>query len=135
MDCIFCAIESGLAPSHPVYEDEHTVAFMDINPAVEGHVLVIPRRHAADLFELREDEAGPYMTAVLRVAHNVRKALQPDGMNLFQSSGTAAWQSVFHLHVHVLPRRHGDQIAMPGTAGPADHDELARLAAAIRAVE
>lgn len=135
MDCVFCAIEADLAPSHQVYGDEHALAFMDINPSVPGHVLVIPRRHVTDLFGLEEHEAGPYMTAVLRVAHKVRAALAPDGMNLFQSSGTAAWQSVFHLHVHVLPRRHGDQIAMPGTAGPADSGDLAGLAAAIRAVE
>lgn len=135
MDCIFCAIESGLAPSHPVYSDEHAVAFMDINPAVPGHVLVIPRRHAPDLFALPEDEVGDYMRAVHRVARKVRAALAPDGMNLFQSNGTAAWQTVFHLHVHVLPRRHGDTIAVPPHNLPGDQAELARLASAIRAVE
>lgn len=133
MDCIFCAIETGTAPSHPVYEDEHAIAFMDINPVVPGHVLVVPRRHMTDLYGLGEHEAGPYMTAVSRVAHRVNKALNPDGLNLFQSNGVAAWQSVFHLHVHVLPRRHGDELSIPGT--PGDHQELARLAASIRSVE
>lgn len=133
MDCIFCAIEAGLALSHPVYEDPHAIAFMDINPVVPGHVLVVPRRHMPDVFGLGEHEAGPYMTAVSRVAHKVNNALRPDGLNLFQSNGVAAWQSVFHLHVHVLPRRHGDTLELPGK--PGDPDELARLAASIRSVE
>lgn len=134
MDCIFCAIEEGVAPSHPVYSDEHAIAFMDINPAVPGHVLVIPRRHTPDLFGLREDELGPYMTAVHRVARAAREATNADGLNLFQSNGTAAWQTVFHLHFHVLPRRHGDTINIPPSIVPGEPEELARLAASIRAV-
>jgi len=135
MDCIFCAIEAGLAPSHRVYEDADAVAFMDINPAVPGHVLVIPRRHTPDLFGLEEQELAGYFTAVHRVARKAHAALAADGLNLFQSSGTAAWQTVFHLHVHVLPRRHGDTIKFPPHIDPGDPAELARLASAIRAVE
>jgi histidine triad (HIT) family protein len=135
MGCIFCLIEAGQAPSHRVYEDEHALAFMDINPAVPGHVLVIPRRHTPDLFGLEEHEVGPYMTAVHRVARQVRQALTPDGMNLFQSNGVAAWQTVFHLHVHVLPRRLGDSPNLPPKQVPGDAAELARLAAMIRGVE
>jgi len=134
MDCIFCAIEAEQAPCHQVYADDHAVAFMDINPSVPGHVLVIPRRHSPDLFALREEELGTFMTAVHRVARKVRTALDADGLNLFQSNGTAAWQSVFHLHVHVLPRRHGDMIRIPPHIEPGDPEELAQLAASIRAV-
>lgn len=134
MDCIFCAIEAGAAPSHPVYSDEHAIAFMDVNPAVPGHVLVIPRRHTPDIFGLEEAELGPYMTAVHRVARAARQALDADGLNLFQSNGVAAWQTVFHLHFHVLPRRAGDTVNIPPHIVPGDPEELARLAAAIRAV-
>ena len=135
MDCIFCAIEADLAPSHRVYEDPHAVAFMDINPAVPGHVLVIPRRHTPDLFGLEEPELAGYFTAVQRVARKARTALDADGLNLFQSNGTAAWQTVFHLHVHVLPRRHGDTVKFPPHIDAGDPEDLARLASVIRAVE
>lgn len=134
MDCVFCAIEAGAAPSHPVYEDEHAIAFMDINPAVPGHVLVIPRRHTPDIFGLEQAELGPYMAAVDRVARAARQALDADGLNLFQSNGVAAWQTVFHLHFHVLPRKLGDTVNFPPHIVPGDPAELTRLAADIRAM-
>jgi histidine triad (HIT) family protein len=102
--CVFCAIVAGQAPAEVVYEDEHTLAFMDINPAVRGHVLVVPKRHARDIFDVSEEDAGQVMRTVVRVARAVEKALQPDGLNLIQANRRAAMQSVFHFHMHVVPR-------------------------------
>lgn len=134
LGCVFCAIVDGSAPADVVYGDDHAVAFMDIRPMTPGHTLVVPRRHAPDLWGLTEDEIAPFMTAVTRVARQVRDALRPDGLNLLQSNGAAAWQSVFHLHVHVLPRTAGDLPVptMITQAQPGDADERAALAVRIR---
>lgn len=102
--CIFCTIAAGQAPAVVVYEDMHTMAFMDINPATRGHVLVIPKKHARDIFDVDEDEALHVMRTVVRVAKAIDKALQPDGVNLIQANRRAAFQSVYHFHMHVIPR-------------------------------
>jgi histidine triad (HIT) family protein len=102
--CIFCAIVAGQAPAVVVYEDAHTMAFMDINPATRGHVLVIPKKHARDIFDVDEEEALYVMRTVVRVAKAIDKALQPDGVNLIQANRRAAFQSVYHFHIHVIPR-------------------------------
>lgn len=102
--CIFCAIVAGQAPAVVVYEDAHTMAFMDINPATRGHVLVIPKKHARDIFDVGEEEALHVMRTVVRVAKAIDRALQPDGVNLIQANRRAAFQSVYHFHMHVIPR-------------------------------
>ena len=102
--CVFCAIVAGQAPAEVVYEDDHTLAFLDIYPANRGHVLVASKRHARDIFEIPEEEAMWVMRAVVRVARAVDKALQPDGLNLIQANRPAAMQTVPHFHVHVSPR-------------------------------
>ena len=130
--CIFCAIAAGQAPAIVVYEDEHTLAFMDINPATRGHVLVIPRRHARDLLDVSEEDLQHVMRTVQRVARAVDGALQPDGINLIQANRIAAFQSVYHFHVHVIPRWFGDGIAPPWRHAPGDPQVLQELGAKIR---
>jgi histidine triad (HIT) family protein len=131
-DCIFCKIVAGEIPSAIVDEDESTVAFMDINPATRGHALVIPRKHAVDLLEIEPDELAAVMLAAQRLAVRVSERLGADGVNLLNSCGNAAWQTVFHFHVHVIPRYAGDPLRLPWIPGPGDPDEIAAAAAALR---
>jgi histidine triad (HIT) family protein len=131
-DCIFCAIAAGEGPAEIVQEDEHTVAFMDINPWTRGHALVIPRRHAKNLFEIDDDELGHVLVATKRLATRIRDTLQCDGINLLNSAEPAAWQTVFHFHVHVIPRYEDDPLQLPGKPLDVDQDELAEVAAEIR---
>src|SRR5437879_3368875 len=116
--CIFCAIVSGQAPAHRVYEDEHAVAFMDINPATDGHTLVVPREHVRDLWDIGEERAEQLMAATVRVAARIRSALKPDGMNVMHATGAAAFQTVFHFHFHVIPRYFNDPIKLPWVPRP-----------------
>jgi histidine triad (HIT) family protein len=131
--CIFCAIAAGRAPAVVVYEDEHTMAFMDINPATRGHVLVIPKKHARDLLDVSAEDLQHVMRTVQRLARAVDQALQPDGVNLIQANRIAAFQSVYHFHVHVIPRWFGDGIAPPWRHAPGDPQALQELAARIKA--
>jgi histidine triad (HIT) family protein len=132
-DCIFCKIVAGELPAHRIDEDEHTVAFLDINPWTRGHALVIPREHTANLWEAPEDAL--YRSAVMaqRVARRLRDRLGADGINLLNSTGSAAWQTVFHLHMHVIPRYEGDPLRLPGEPQQVEGEELAKLAEEIRA--
>jgi histidine triad (HIT) family protein len=130
--CIFCAIATGQAPAIVLYEDEHTVAFMDINPATRGHVLVIPKRHARDLLDVSEEDLQHVMRTVQCMARAVDQALQPDGVNLIQANRIAAFQSVYHFHVHVIPRWFGDGIAPPWRHAPGDPQALRELGAKIQ---
>jgi histidine triad (HIT) family protein len=131
--CIFCAIVEGSAPSETVYADEHTVAFMDINPATDGHTLVIPRTHVRDLWEISETEAARVMEASVRVAALMQRALAPDGMNILHATGAVAFQSVFHFHLHLIPRYVGDPIRLPWVPRPGDRSKIAEMAGKIRA--
>lgn len=132
--CVFCSIVSGTEPAEFVLQDESVVAFMDLHPATEGHVLVLPRRHARDLWEVAAEEAERIMTASLQVARMIRDALAPDGINLVHASGAAAWQDVFHFHLHVIPRYEGDSMVPPWLhKPPADRSVLRALAERIRA--
>jgi histidine triad (HIT) family protein len=108
VDCVFCKIRDGQIPSTRVYEDDRTIAFMDINPLNEGHTLVITRAHAATLFEADEADLRAAIATAKRVAVAIRTALHPDGLNLLQANGAAAFQSVAHFHIHLLPRFTGD---------------------------
>lgn len=132
-DCIFCKIVAGELPCHKVHEDEHTIAFMDIFPACPGHVLVIPKDHHPDLLAMPDDLLGPVMETSRRVALAIAKSQGPDGMNLFQANGVAAGQTVFHFHMHILPRRTGDGVLSSEHGKRAgDHAMLAREAEALR---
>jgi histidine triad (HIT) family protein len=131
-DCIFCKIVAGELPATIVAEDERTIAFMDISPASRGHALVIPRAHATDLHEIDPDELAAVVAAAQRLAARARDNLGAVGVNLLNSCGAAAWQSVFHFHVHVIPRYPGDPLRLPWTPAPGDMDAIAEAAAQLR---
>jgi histidine triad (HIT) family protein len=127
-DCLFCKIVAGEIPSTRVYEDERTIAFMDINPGTEGHLLVIPREHAKDLLEIDpEDLAAVARTAQVMARRAVEK-LGADGVNLINSCGAKAWQTVFHFHMHVIPRYDGDPLRLPWQPAPGDREEISDAA-------
>jgi histidine triad (HIT) family protein len=131
-DCLFCGIVAGDVPGQIVDSDEHTVAFMDINPATRGHALVVPRQHSADLMEVSDEDLTYTMLAARRLARRIRDALEPDGFNILNSCGAAAWQTVFHFHVHVIPRYVDDPLRLPWVPGPGDADEIAAVAEQLR---
>ncbi len=131
--CVFCAIAAGEAPAEVVYEDALTMAFLDIAPLARGHVLVIPRRHVAALWDLPDELAGPLMETTVRMAGAVNTALRPGGVNLFHSTGADAGQSVFHVHLHVVPRWRGDRFRPPIVPDRSPDPELAAAAQEIRA--
>jgi histidine triad (HIT) family protein len=131
-DCIFCAIVSGDAPSEIVDADERTLSFMDINPATPGHALVIPKQHAENIHDIDPDDLAAVTLAAQRLADRMRTTLEPAGINLIQANGRAAFQTVFHFHVHVIPRYAGDAIKMPWIPTPGDTGRIAELAERLR---
>ncbi len=128
-DGLVCKIVAGEIPSARVDEDERTVAFMDINPATRGHALVVPRVHATDLLEVAAEDLEACALAAQRLAARAKERLGADGVNLLNSCGAAAWQTVFHFHVHVIPRYDGDPLRLPWVPAPGDGDEIAAAAA------
>ncbi len=131
-DCVFCKIVAGEIPSFKLFEDEATLAFMDINPASEGHALVIPRAHAPDLYAVPDEALARTSVTAKKVAAALARTLDPDGLNLVQCNGAAAAQSVMHFHVHVLPRVEDDGLAMNWGLKLGDIDAIGRLAERIR---
>jgi histidine triad (HIT) family protein len=131
-DCLFCKIVAGEVPAEKVAEDERTVAFMDINPATRGHLLVVPRKHARDLLEIEPDELCAVSEMAQRMASRAVEALAADGVNLINSCGSAAWQTVFHFHIHVVPRYDDDPLKLPWVPAPGDQDEIKAAAARLR---
>ena len=131
-DCIFCGIVAGEVPAQKVDEDEHTVAFMDLNPWTRGHALVIPRRHTPNLYEIDDDELRHTAVAARRLARRMRERLRCDGVNVLNAAEPAAWQTVFHFHLHVIPRYHDDPLELPAHPGEASPDELAEVADELR---
>jgi histidine triad (HIT) family protein len=132
-DCLFCMIVAGEVPATVVGEDERTLSFMDINPATRGHALVVPREHSADLLEIGQEDLAAVAAAAKRLAARAKEALGADGVNLINSCGAAAWQTVFHFHVHVIPRYRDDPLKLPWVPAPGDADEIAAAGAALRA--
>jgi histidine triad (HIT) family protein len=132
VDCIFCKIVAGELPATIVRSDERTLAFMDINPGTRGHCLVIPRAHAADLTELPADDLAACAVAAQDLARRALDDLGAEGVNLINSCRAAAWQTVFHFHIHVVPRYAGDGLRLPWTPAPADMDELNAAADILR---
>jgi histidine triad (HIT) family protein len=131
-DCLFCGIVAGDVPGQIVDSDEHTVAFMDINPATRGHALVVPRRHSVDLMDVSDEDLGHTMLAARRLARRIDEVLKPDGFNLLNSCRPAAWQTIFHFHIHVIPRYEDDPLKLPWVPGPGDADEIAAVADRLR---
>ena len=108
MECVFCKIRDGEIPSTRVYEDEKTVAFMDINPLNDGHLLVIPKVHAETIYDIPPEDLTAVARTAKKIAEAIRQSIQPEGLNLLQANGEAAFQSVPHFHLHLIPRWKGD---------------------------
>jgi histidine triad (HIT) family protein len=131
-DCLFCQIIAGEVPSQRVDEDERTVSFMDINPWTRGHALVVPRTHSKDLREIDPEDLAAVALAAQRLARKAVERFDAAGVNLLNSCGVAAWQTVFHFHVHVIPRYADDPLRLPTTPRPGDPDEIAAAAGQLR---
>jgi histidine triad (HIT) family protein len=127
-NCIFCKIVMGELPATIVDQDERTISFMDIAPATRGHALVIPRAHSVDLLSVEPEDLQAVASASRRLASRVTERLGADGVNLINSCGAAAWQTVFHFHVHVIPRYDGDPLRLPWVPAPGDQQEIAAAA-------
>ena len=131
-DCLFCKINAGEIPCFKLFENSETLAFMDINPANEGHALVIPKEHASDVYTVSDTAIAATVRTAKKVAAAIDKTLNPDGLNLLQCNGPAAAQSVFHFHMHLLPRREGDELKLNWGIKPGDMDAIGALAERIR---
>jgi histidine triad (HIT) family protein len=131
-DCIFCKIIAGDLPGEIVDSDDQTVAFMDINPATPGHALVVPRKHSADLIEIADEDLAAANLAARRLAVRIDEALGADGINILNCCRPAAWQTVFHFHLHVIPRYEDDPLKLPWIPRGAEPEQIAELAGRIR---
>ncbi|PYM60763.1 MAG: HIT family protein [Candidatus Rokuibacteriota bacterium] len=132
-DCVFCRIRDGQIPSTRLYEDERTLAFMDINPLTDGHCLVVTRAHAPTLFDVDLADLTAAIATAKRIAEALRRALAPDGLNLLQANGEAAFQSVSHFHLHLIPRRSRDGKGFDWPLVPGDRARIQAAADKIRA--
>lgn len=129
-DCIFCKIANGEIPSATIYEDEEFRAILDLGPASKGHALILPKKHAANLFELPDETAGKAMILAKKLAARLKEGLNADGINVVQNNGEAAGQTVFHFHVHLIPRYAEDTVNVtwtPGTLTEEDKREILNL--------
>ncbi len=131
-DCLFCGIVTGEVPATWIHEDDRTVAFMDIQPATRGHALVVPRAHASDLLDIGAEDLAACAATAQRMAGLATRNLGADGVNLVNACGAAAWQTVFHFHLHVVPRYAGDptrdDLQLPWVPTPGDPEEIAAAA-------
>lgn len=119
-DCIFCKLANGVIPTNTVFEDDDFRVFMDASPATKGHCLIVPKNHYANLYELGEEESQKLIPLAKKVAANMKEKLNCEGLNLVQNNGEIAGQTVFHFHLHVIPRYSGDSQVIgwrPGTPG------------------
>jgi histidine triad (HIT) family protein len=132
-DCVFCKIRDGQIPSVKVYEDDKTFCIMDINPLNRGHCLVITKVHAATLFESKRADLEAAIDTARRVARAIRTALAPDGLNMLQANGAAAFQSVPHFHLHLIPRWNNDGKGFDWAQSPGDREQIAKTGEALRA--
>jgi histidine triad (HIT) family protein len=133
-DCVFCMIRDGKIPSAKVYDDQRTLAFMDINPLSRGHCLVVTKAHAATLYEAEAEDLKAAIATAKKVAAAIRKALNPDGLNLLQANGAAAFQSVPHFHLHLIPRWTNDEKGFDWKEVAGNREEIMGTADRIRAM-
>lgn len=132
MDCIFCKIAEGHIPSATIYENSEFRVLLDISPASKGHALIIPKEHFKDIFEIDAVTAGKLFSLATEVARAMKAVLKCDGLNIVQNNGAVAGQTVFHFHLHLIPRYEQDGLAITWTPGESDAEELKELAKAIR---
>ena len=130
-DCIFCKIAKGEIPSATVYEDDDFRVIMDISPASEGHMIILPKEHAANVYELSDATASKIYVLAKKLATALKDELDCDGINILQNNGEAAGQTVFHLHMHIIPRYYSDDISIRWNQGKSDADSLAELSKSI----
>lgn len=131
-NCIFCKIAAGEIPSATVYEDEDFRVIMDISPASKGHAIILPKTHAANIFEVSDEVAGKIFVVAKKVATAMKEELDCEGINILQNNGEIAGQTVFHLHVHLLPRYKGDKIAIKWSHKDKYTDDFAAIAKSIK---
>ena len=131
--CVFCKIVRGELPSMKLFEDERTLCFMDINPATRGHCLAIPKAHRENIYDMSQGECADVMNTTKRVADAIRETLAPDGLNLLQANGLQAFQTVFHFHMHIIPRYTDDPIKLPWIPREGDMEEIRKSSEQIRA--
>lgn len=131
-DCLFCNIASGDIPSATIYEDREFKVFLDAFPGTEGHVLIIPKKHVANIFELDEQTGAKLFALATKVARVLKDKLDFDGMNVVQNNGQAAGQTIFHFHMHLVPRYRGDGVTIGWNAAKADERVLAELTEALK---
>ena len=131
-NCIFCKIVAGEIPCFKLFEDAETLAFMDINPVHDGHALVIPKAHSANVFEITPEDFAAAARTATKMAKAINAAVKPDGINLMQANGEGAGQSVGHFHLHIVPRRNDDGLLFNWDPKPADRGHIAAVAARIR---
>ena len=131
-DCVFCRIVAKQIPASMVHEDEHTLAFMDLGQVNPGHVLVAAKAHAENVYSLDDAQAAAVFRSVARVARAIRAAFAPDGLSVYQANGKAAGQTVFHLHVHLVPRHEGDGMNLIWPAKNPPREKLEEYAAKVR---
>lgn len=129
--CIFCKIIAGEIPSATVYEDEYFKAILDISPAAKGHVIILPKKHSADLYELDEETAALALRTAQRIVKAMKEELGCDGINMLQNNGEAAGQTVFHYHIHLIPRYKNDQLSLTWVQEKYGEGEARALAEAI----
>ncbi|MCI9095493.1 MAG: HIT family protein [Lachnospiraceae bacterium] len=126
-NCIFCKIINGEIPSHVLYEDEQFKVILDVNPATKGHALILPKEHYANLYELPEETAADAMKLAQRMMRKMTEKLDCDGFNIVQNNGEAAGQTVFHFHMHLIPRYKNDGEILKYIAGDPGPEELERI--------
>ncbi len=132
-ECVFCDLVAGTAESSIAYEDETLVAFMDLNPVNPGHVLLVPRRHATFMADLDEETGAHVFKTAMRLQQAIRSSgVRCEGINLFVADGEAAFQDVFHFHLHVIPRFEGDPFKIDADWKEAPRKDLDRIASDIR---
>jgi len=133
-DCVFCKIRDGQIPSMKIYEDERTLVFMDINPLNAGHCLIVTRTHAPTIWDADEDDLQAAITSAKKVALALRQAVKPDGLNMLQANGAAAFQSVPHFHLHLIPRWADDGKGFDWKLVPGDRDQITKTGERLRAL-
>ena len=131
-DCVFCKIRDGQIPSMKVYEDDKTLAFMDINPLNAGHCLIVPRTHAATIWDADEEDLTAAIATAKKVARALREAVKPDGLNMLQANGAAAFQSVPHFHLHLIPRWNNDGKGFDWSLVPGDRAQIIEVGERVR---
>jgi histidine triad (HIT) family protein len=133
-DCVFCKLRDGQIPSMKIYEDDLTIAFMDINPINSGHCLIITKAHAANLYEAEVTDLQAAMATAQRVATAIRDGLKPDGLNMLQANGPAAFQSVLHFHLHLIPRWNNDGKGFDWKLVPGNREQIMKVGERLRAL-